>query len=213
MPFILGLPGCWLWTGRWSLCRFVVLPVGFMCSGSAVISGEMSAWWGSAMWCIMVVEVCAGAPVMQVATVWRLVKWSRMASVRITTTVTPISGVMWVRMRSTESVPVSMVTVGMPGVAMILRCWSVTSTRVAVSASCWCAWRCYFVRAICCNVSIIVTIEATHMRTIACHVASFLALETLVIVTRHGVDQWWWQWSGCYLLGSMKFFNFLYGIC
>ena len=40
----------------------------------------------------------------------------------------------------------------------------------------------------CGNMSIFVTIEASYMGTIACHMAGFLTLETLVIVTGHGID-------------------------
>ena len=35
-----------------------------------------------------------------------------------------------------------------------------------------------------------ITVKASDVRAIACHVASFLALETFITVTGHGVDQW-----------------------
>ena len=43
--------------------------------------------------------------------------------------------------------------------------------------------------AICCNVPIIIIVKASDVREIACHMASFLALETFIIITGHGVDQ------------------------
>ena len=168
-----------------------MLPAGSMCSGSTVFSGGLSVWWGPAMWCVTAVAVCAGTSVMWGAMAWRSMKWSRMASVEIIMAVTPVSGVMWARTWLAESVSVSMVMVRMSGVA-VPRCWPVTSTRGVISVPCWHAWRRYFVRAICCNMSIIVAIKMSNVWTIACHVASFLALKTLVIVTRHGVDWRWW---------------------
>ena len=43
--------------------------------------------------------------------------------------------------------------------------------------------------AIHCDMPIIITVKASDVRAIACHVASFLALETFIIVTGHGIDQ------------------------
>ena len=38
------------------------------------------------------------------------------------------------------------------------------------------------------HVPIIITVKASDVRAIACHVASLLALETFIIITEHGVD-------------------------
>ena len=81
-----------------------MLPAGLMCSGSTVFSGEVSSWWGSVMWHVMEVAVCAGTSVMQGAMAWRSMKCSRMASAGITMTVTSMSGVVWVGSGSAESV-------------------------------------------------------------------------------------------------------------
>ena len=99
---------------------------------------------------------------------------------------------MGVRLRSTEPVPIPMVTVVMPGVVMTLRCWSIMPTSVVVPASCWCAWSWDFVRAICCDMPIIITVKPSDVRAIACHLTSFLALEAFIIITGHGIDRWWW---------------------
>ena len=62
---------------------------------------------------------------------------SRATSVRVTATVTPISGIMGMGLRSAETVPISMVTVVIPIMMVILRCGSITSSGVVVSVSCW----------------------------------------------------------------------------
>ena len=95
--------------------------------------------------CLSSSSMCLSFCGMMSYAVWGLVKGSRVTSVRITATVTPISRVMGARSRSTESVPIPMVMVVMPGVIMTPRCWSIMPTSVVVPASCWCAWRWDFV--------------------------------------------------------------------
>ena len=164
--------------------------MGFMHSGSTVILGEIPVGWGSAMCCVTAVVIWAGAPVAWRAMMWGSMNQSGVTPAGVMKAVTPVSKVMWVGSRMTEPVSVPIIMVGVPGVAMMPRWWSVMPTGGVVSVACWCAWRQYFIRAICGNMSIVFTVKTSDMRTVACHVASFLTLETLFIVIGHGVDQW-----------------------
>ena len=57
------------------------------------------------------------------------------------------------------------------------------------SAVCWCAWWWYLIWAVHGNMSVIITVVALYMGAIMGHMASFLTLEALVIITGHSVDQ------------------------
>ena len=143
----------------------------------------------SAMWCVAAVPTWAWAPVAWRAMMWRFMKGSGVTPAGVMVAVTPVSRVVWAGSGMTEPVPISIIMVGMPGVAMMPRWGSIMPTGV-ISVAHWCAWRWYFVRAVCNNISIVVTVKTSYVRTIVCHMAGFLTLETLVIVTGHGIDQW-----------------------
>ena len=166
---------------------------GCACPGSTVISGETPVCWGSAVWHVSSVMVCAQASVAWCAVAWGSVKGSRVTSVRFTVTVTPISRIMGVRSRSAEPVPILMVTVVMPIAIVTPRCGSITSSSVVVSVLCWYVWGQNFVREIHCDMAIIITVKTSYVGAIACHVASFLALKTFIIITGHDVYWWWWS--------------------
>ena len=75
---VLGLPWCLMWTGRWSFWGFVMVFAGYACPGSTVISGETPVWWGSMMWCVLVVMLCARASVhdvLQHEDQWKDLEW------------------------------------------------------------------------------------------------------------------------------------------
>ena len=167
-----------------------MLLVGFVWSGSAVILGEIPMGWGSAMWHVMAVAVWAWAPLAWRAMMWRSMKWSGATPAGVMTAVTPVSRVVWAGSGTTGPVSIPIITVGVPGVAMMPRWGSIMPIGGVISAACWCAWRWYFIRAVCGNMSIVVTVETFYVGAIACHVASFLTLEALVIITGHGIDQW-----------------------
>ena len=167
-----------------------MLFVGFVWLRSAVILGKIFTGWGSVMWCVTVVAVWTWASVVWGATMWRSMKWSGVTPVGVMATVTPVSRIVWVGSGTTEPVPILIIMVGTPVVAMMPRWGSIMPTSGVTSVACWCAWRWYFIRAVHGNMSIVVTVETSYMGTIACHMAGFLTLKTLVIVTGHGIDQW-----------------------
>ena len=111
-----------------------MLLAGFVWLGPAVISGEISMGWGSVVWCVTAVVVWTWAAAWR-ATTWRSMKWSGVTPAGVMTAVTPVSRVVWVGSGMTEPVPISIIMVGTPGVAMMPRWGSIMPTGGVISVS------------------------------------------------------------------------------
>ena len=92
--------------------------------------------------------------------------------------------------RATESWSVSVFVMQMVGMAVMSGRRPPASVISASPAVSWCAWWQNFIWAVHGYMAIIITVITPYVGAVTCHMAHFLALETPVIVTWHGVD-WW----------------------
>ena len=152
-----------------------------MWSRSAVISGMSgwtSMWWWPSVWCVVSITISTWVSMMWCASVRVSVIRPGATSVWVVVAVVLISVSVWLGSRSAEPMSVSvMMSRSRPSMMPCIRVMLFVVGQ-------W-AWWWYFVWAICCYMTILITIRTLYMWAMACHVSQFLTLETFVIFTGH----------------------------